>query len=104
MFKRKKESCFFFEGKKLDKLDECTAHCALMSEEEEAWEKLKEHLVSNKISVWCTFYGWDNFLNRTILTGNIDKFINYLDNFVKEHSAEYYHLTDGGELRVAKIQ
>ena len=104
MFKRKKKPTFSYEGKKITKLEECTVYCALMSEEEKAWEKLKKHLVTKKLSVWCTLNGWDNFLNRTILTGNVDKIINYLDNFVKEHQAEHYHLTDSGELRVAKIQ
>lgn len=101
MFKRKKETCFFFEGKKLVKLDECKAYCVLMPEEEEAWKKLKQYLEDNLLTVWCTFNGWDNFLNRTILTGNVYNFINYLEGFVKRFPSEMYHLTDEGVLRIA---
>ncbi len=104
MFKRKKEPCFFFEGKKLTKLDECTVYCPLMPEEEEAWKKLKQYLKENSLTVWCTFNSWDNFLNRTILTGNVHNFINYLENFAKRFPSEMYHLTDSGDLRVATIQ
>ena len=104
MFKRKKEPSFFFEGEKLTKLDECIVYCILMPEEKEAWKKLKQYLKENSITVWCTFIGWDNFLNRTILTGYVHNFINYLENFVKRFPSEMYHLTDSGELRVATIQ
>lgn len=103
MFKRKKESCFYFEGQKVHKLDEYTSPCALMPEEEEAWKKLKQYLKNNSLTVWCTFNGWDYFLNRTILTGNVLNFINYLENFVKRFPSDMYHLTDSGELRIATL-
>lgn len=100
--KRKQKARYYFEDQELFKLDECT-YCALMPEEEKAWEELKQHLKDNSISVWCTFYGWDNFLNRTIFTGNVHKFINYLDSFVEKFPSHMYHLTDGGELRRAIV-
>lgn len=103
MFKRKKEPSFFFEGKKLTKLEECAVYCPLMSEEKKAWEDLKQYLKGNSFTVWCTFNSWDNFLNYTILTGNVYNFINYLENFSKKFPSEMYHLTDNGELRVATI-
>ena len=104
MFKRKKEPCFFFEEKKLTKLDECTVFCPLMPAEEEAWKELKQYLKENSFTVWCTFTGWDNFLNKTILTGNVHNFINYFENFAKKFPSEMYHLTDSGDLRIATIQ
>lgn len=104
MFKRKKGPCFFFEGKRINKLNEFTAYCALMPEEEESWEKLKQYLKNSSLTVWCTFNGWDNFLNRTILTGNVHNFINYLEDFAKRFPSEMYHLTDSGDLRIATIQ
>lgn len=103
MFKRIKSKCFFFEGKKLYKLDECSSYCELMPEEEKALEKLQQYLKNNSLTVLCTFNGWDNFLNRTILTGNVNSFINYIKDFVKNFPSEMYHLTDSGDLRVATI-
>ena len=100
--KRKKDPCFFFEGKKLTKLDECTVYCSLMPEEEVAWKTLRHYLKENSLTVLCTLNGWDSFLNRTILTGNVPDFINYLENFTKIFPSDLYHLTDTGDLRIAK--
>lgn len=102
MFKRKKIFHFFFEGVMLNKLEEYT-YCALMPEEEEAWKKLKQYLKNNSLLVWCTLNGWDNFLNNTLLTGNVDNFINYLENLNKSFPSKMYHLTDNGMLRIAKV-
>lgn len=104
MFKRKKETSFLFEGKKLTKLEECVVYCALMREEDDAWEELKQYLKKNSLSVWCTFNGWDNFLNRIILTGNVHNFINYLQDFVKRFPSDMYHLTDSGKLAIATVE
>lgn len=75
-----------------------------MSEEENAWNELKQYLKNNSLTVWCTFMGWDNFLNRTILTGNVHKFKNFLERYVKKNPSEMYHLTDSGRLNIATIQ
>ncbi len=75
-----------------------------MPEEEAAWEKLKQYLKNNSLTVWCAFDGWDNFLNTIIFKGNVDSFISYLDNFTKRFPSKMYHLTDGGDLRIAIIQ
>lgn len=99
----KQKPRYYFEGKGLFKFDECGPCCALMPEEEKSWEKLKQHLRDNSITVWCTFTGWDNFLNRTIFTGNVDSFIEYLDWVVEKFPSDMYHLTDGGELRKAEV-
>ena len=103
MLSRKNEHNFFFEGEILNQLDEYTAPCILFPEEEKEWEKLKQYLRNNSLTVLCTFYGWDNFLNQIILTGNVYKFINYLENFVKMFPSKIYHLTDSGDLRIATI-
>ena len=99
---RKQKPRYYFEGQELFKLDECVA-CILMPEEVKSWEKLKQHLRDNSITVLCTFIGWDNFLNRIIFTGNVDHFIDYLDGFVEKFPSDMYHLTDGGELRRAEV-
>ena len=75
-----------------------------MPEEEKAWKELKQYLKENSLTVWCTFNGWDNFLNRTIFTGNVHDFITYLEIFTKRFPSEMYHLTDSGDLKLATVQ
>ena len=105
MSKRKKlEPVYSFEGKQLHKLDECTPFCAIFSEEKKQFEELKEYLKKHSLTVLCSEYGWDKFLNSTLLTGNVPNFINYLDDFVKHFPSEIYHLTDSGDLKTATIE
>ena len=103
MEKRQKEQSFIFEGEQLTALHECHPCCALFSDEEKAWGELKQYLEQQPFVVWCTFIGWDNFLNRTILTGKVPNFMKYLKGFVQRFPADMYHLTDGGILNTAKV-
>ena len=94
----------YFEGHQVGRLDNFKVPCVLSANDERALEQLRKYLKDNSVVVWCTDLGWDIFLNRTLFTGNVMRFIEQIKDFVMNHPSEMYFLTDSGDLTIAIIQ
>ncbi|MBR1540193.1 MAG: hypothetical protein IJ629_03345 [Clostridia bacterium] len=101
--KRQEGPRYSYKGERVVILQNCVPHCPLMPDEEENWNKLKQFLEGKPYKILCTFRGWDNFLNRTILTGNIPQFMNHMEKVAKRCPNDLYHLTDGGKINTVTV-
>ena len=63
---------------------------AFMPHEKEAYERLVKAIEENDIVLYCSDTAWDNFLNRTALTGRTDIFRGQMLEYVNDNPSEVY--------------
>lgn len=78
---------------------------AFMDHEKEAYERLRQTLIVNNVTLYCSNSAFDNFLNRVALNGRTDIFIDQMLKYMSEHPAEVYIVCKNGEqISMAKMQ
>jgi len=75
----------------------------LFGEEKHEWDEFKTWLCMQKYTVLCSKIGFDNFLNGTIMEGDIGLFKYSLQKFAKNWPRKMYHLTDSGNLNTVSV-
>ena len=71
----------------------------------EAYERLRQTLIVNNVTLYCSNSAFDNFLNGVALNGRTDIFIDQMLKYMSEHPAEVYIVCKNGEqISMAKMQ
>ncbi len=69
------------------------------------YERLRQTLIVNNVTLYCSNSAFDNFLNGVALNGRTDIFIDQMLKYMSEHPAEVYIVCKNGEqISMAKMQ
>lgn len=78
---------------------------AFMEHEKEAYDRLRQILIVNNITLYCSMSAFDNFLNRVALVGRTDIFIDNMLRYMSDHPTEVYIVCKNGqEISMAEMQ
>ena len=76
-----------------------------MEHEKEAYNRLRQSLTVNNITLYCSASAYDNFLNRVALAGKTDIFIDEMLKYMSDHPAKVYIVCKNGErITMAEMQ
>lgn len=102
--KKKNGSVMCCDGEEVKLMQEYY-YGAFMDHEKEAYERLRQTLIVNNVTLYCSKSAFDNFLNRVALAGRTDTFIDDMLRYIGDHPAEVYIVCKNGQqISMAEMQ